>query len=445
MTRLLTFLMLTLAFCAPAMAENWPHFRGEHFNAEAASAFPTTWNESTNIAWSIPNPGEGWSAPIVWGNNVIVTAAVLKQAAPQVVEETGERRRGRGPDLMEAIYSWELHCLDANTGKLKWKAVMLEGHPRLERHGQNTYATETPVTDGKHVWAYFGMMGLFCCDMEGKVVWKMDLGNYPMKAGWGTSSSPVLYEDKLFLQIDNDEQSFVVALDKATGSELWRANRPEKSQYSSPIIWKNSQRDELILGGMHFRSYDPQTGSLLWEIDMYKGRASATPVADGDMLYVGNELRNRGDEDDGGGLMYAIKAGGSGDITPAVGATTSDFVAWTCDKAGMQMASPVICEGRIYLLSRNGGIVHVVDQKTGAKVYEKRIPGAKAFWASPWTYDGKVYCPDDTGTTHVLASGPEFNVIATNSLPGQFWASQAIADGKLYLRSTDTIYCIAEK
>jgi outer membrane protein assembly factor BamB len=442
--------VMVVGMISSLQAENWPQFRGEFFNSQAQSAIPATWNESTNVSWTIKNPGEGWSSPIVWGDNLFFTAAVLKQPAPARPvqandEQPGQRRRG-GDDsrLMQAVYSWQLYCLDAKTGKEKWSQVLKEGHPPLERHGDNTYATETPVTDGKHIWVYFGMIGLYCCDFDGKVVWQEDLGNYPMKAGWGTSSSPLLYEDTLFLQIDNEEQSFVIAIDKESGKEKWRVNRDEKSQYSTPIIWKNSKRDELVLGGVFTRSYDPRSGKLLWELDMQKGRSSASPVTDGDMLYVGNELRSRGD-DDGGGYLYAVKAGGSGNITPAEGETTSDAVAWTLSKSGLQMSSPVICEGHLYLLSRNGGIVNAVDQKTGESVYQKRIPGAKAFWASPWVSDGKVFCPDDSGTTHVLAGGPEFNILHTNTLPGQFWASNAIANGRLYLRSTEMLYCIEQK
>lgn len=442
--------VMVVGMIGSLQAENWPQFRGEFFNSQAQSAIPATWNESTNISWMIKNPGEGWSSPIVWGDNLFFTAAVLKQSAPARPapandEQPGQRRRG-GDDsrLMQAVYSWQLYCLDAKTGKEKWTQVLKEAHPPLERHGDNTYATETPVTDGKHIWVYFGMIGLYCCDFDGKIVWQEDLGNFPMKAGWGTSSSPLLYEDTLFLQIDNEEQSFVVAIEKESGKEKWRVNRDEKSQYSSPIIWKNSTRDELVLGGVFTRSYDPRSGKLLWELDMQKGRSSASPVTDGDMLYVGNELRSRGD-DDGGGYLYAVKAGGSGDITPADGERTSEAVAWTLSKSGLQMSSPVVCEGHLYLLSRNGGIVNAVDQKTGESVYQKRISGAKAFWASPWVADGKVFCPDDSGTTHVLAGGPEFNILHTNTLPGQFWASNAISNGRLYLRSTEMLYCIAEK
>jgi len=309
---------------------------------------------------------------------------------------------------------------------------------------QNTYATETPVTDGEFVYVYFGMNGLYCYTLEGKLVWEKDLGNFEMRAGWGTSSSPVLHHGKLYLQIDNEQQSFVVALDGKTGQEVWRVNRDEPSQYSSPIIWNNSQRAELITTGQVTRSYAPETGELLWELDMFRGRSSATPVAEGDVLFVGNELRNQGGSDTGGGMLYAVKAGASGQITPEEGARTSSGVLWTLPKAGMQMASPVVCAGHIYLLERRAGVLHCINIETGEQAYQVRIPGGQAFWASPWVYEDKVFCLDETGNTHVIEGGPEFRVLQVNRIPEQFWASAAIANGKLYLRSTEYLYCIAE-
>ncbi len=446
---LLTLLSLMFFLQQSAFAENWPQFRGPEFNARPESSFPKTWDESTNIAWSIPNPGEGWSCPIVWNNKLFLTAAVLVEQAENQPQDPGAqeqlRRGGNSVDLTSASYRWELQCLNARSGALDWKIDLKQGHPPLERHSQNTYATETPVTDGEFVFAYFGMIGLYCCDMAGNLIWEKDLGNYPMRAGWGTSSSPVLYQNLLIIQVDNEEQSFVVALDKLTGTERWRVLREEPSQYSSPIIWKNSLRSELIVGGTFCRSYDPMTGELLWQLDMKKGRSCATPVTQGDILYVGNELRNRGGDDDGGGFLYAVKAGGKGEITPSDGNSDSEFILWTCPKSGIQMASPVLCQGQIYLFERNGGIVHVVDQKTGTMTYEKRIPGARAFWSSPWVSGEFVYALDDTGTTHVIKGGPTLDIVTTNSLSGQFWSTASIANNSLYLRSTDRLYCISEE
>jgi outer membrane protein assembly factor BamB len=287
------------------------------------------------------------------------------------------------------------------------------------------------------------MNGLYCYDLAGNLVWQKDLGSYDTRAGWGTASSPVIYRGKLYLQIDNEEQSFLVALDAESGRQVWRVPRDEATQYSSPVIWQNSQRAELVAGGMIYRSYDPQTGSLLWQLDMAKGRSVATPVAHGDRLYVGTEFRNRGGPDDGGGFLFAVKAGASGDITPAAGASSSEGVAWRCPEAGIQMASPIVCRGYIYLFERRLSIVHCIDAKSGERVFRERVAGARPFWASPWSFHGRVFATDGDGTVHVIEPGRELNVLRRNEIGERVWSTPAMANGSLFLRGIDNLYCIA--
>jgi outer membrane protein assembly factor BamB len=334
-------------------------------------------------------------------------------------------------------------CLDARTGSTKWRRTARTGRPNLPRHSSNSYATETPATDGERVYAYFGMNGLYCFDFEGNLLWKRDLGNYEMRAGWGTASSPVLFDGCLYLQIDNQQQSFLVCLEAESGDERWRADRSEPSQYSTPMVWQNSQRNELIAGGQVYRSYDPNTGKLLWYLDMAKGRSSATPLAVGDRLYVGTEFRNRGGPDDGGGFLFAVKPGGSGDITPPEDARSSRYVAWKIPRSGIQMASPVYCDGHLYLLERRSSLLHCVDAETGATAYRQRMSDARAFWASPWTCRDKIFCLDESGTTYVLQSGPKLRILGKNRLNEQSWSTPAIADNALFLRTIDRLYCIA--
>lgn len=430
----------------PAVADQWPQFRGQSANGVALSDHPPRWSESENVAWVNRFEGEGWSCPVVWEDQVFLTEAVPVSADQAGVNsEPAEYRGGGGSrrdDLTKVNYRWQVVSLGSRTGKELWRKTALQGRPRLPRHSSNTYATETPITDGRRVYAYFGMMGVYCFDMQGQLIWKNDLGSFPMRAGWGTSSSPVLFDDRLFLQIDNEQQSFLVALDAVTGEEIWRVNRSEQSQYSSPIIWKNSLRTELITGGTICRSYEPATGELLWLLDMEKGRSSATPLADGDRLYVGTEFRNRGGADDGGGFLFAVKPGGSGDISLPEGQTEGKFIAWKADRAGIEMASPVLCQGHLYLLERRSGMVHCIDATTGESVYDKRIPGARAFWASPWTRDGKVFCVDTSGTTYVLAGGASFKLIEQNEIDELTWSTPAIADNSLFFRTASRLFCI---
>lgn len=459
MLRFLPFVLGVLLAVPGAVctAGDWPQFRGPAGDATATDEFPLEWDTSQNVRWRIPLSGEGWSAPVLWGDRVFLTAAVMTKK-PQARADSADpappgnnsprnnapgnrRRRGRRGyrnNLATAEYRWEVICLDAATGKELWKQVTREGRPPLGRHLQNTYASETPITDGEHVYAYFGMNGLFCFEMDGTPVWQKDPGNYQMRNDWGTSSSPVLHDGRLYLQIDCQEQSFLVAYDAKTGDEVWRAEREEPSHYSSPIVWKNSGRTEIVTAGRRARSYDPKSGELLWELDLTGGRSSATPLASGDRLYIGSEVRNRGGDDDGGGWMFAVNAGAQGVIDP----DDDSLVAWALPKSGLQMASPVLCEDHLYVFERRRGVLHCIDAATGEMVYETRVSGARAFWSSPWVYADKVFCVDDDGTTHIIQGGPEYEVIRTNKLGEQVWSTPAIANGMVLVRTTESLFCI---
>ena len=443
--------LLAPAVCRGGADENYPQFRGPAGDAVSPEPLPTEWadegGELTNIRWKAPVGGEGWSQPVVWGDRVFTTLArpadPAEAAAAKPESNDGGYGRNR-PDLVDVTYRYQVVARDADTGAELWRTTVKEGTPPIPRHGTNTYATETPAVDGDRVYAYFGMNGVHCLDLDGNILWQKDLGVYEMRAGWGTASSPALADGRLFVQVDNEEQSFLVALDSKTGDELWRVDRDEASQYSSPFVWRNSLRTELIVGGTVYRSYDPATGDLLWELDMNRGRSSATPVAVGDRLYVGNEFRNRGGSDDGGGRLYRVKPGGSGDITPPGDATSGEFIDWRMDESGIQMASPTYCNGNLYFFQRRLGTLHCVDAETGKLEYRTRVPGGKAFWASPWTDGRHVYALDDDGDTHVIACGDEFEVVAVNPLNAQAWGTPAVSGGRIYLRTVDAFYCIED-
>lgn len=482
--------------CLPAVsADDWPQFRGPGgAGLSSEKNLPLDWAKDNGVKWKVKIPGVAWSSPIVVGDKVFVTTAITEnqrkprsgqaggggggarperpnpdrpEGQPRPPQGGGGARRG-GAQPPDAVYRWEVLCLDRDSGKILWQKLALEAKPRIPTHGSNTYASETPVTDGENIYTYFGMTGLFCFDVSGNIVWKKDLGVYPMQSGWGTSSSPVLHENRLFVQCDNERESFLIALDKKTGNELWRVPRAEKSTWGTPIIWRNKKRTELVTSGAQkVRSYDPATGKVLWEAGMGGGRATATPVGDEDMLYVGVSAerggggggfgRERGGDADpgrpegqpramersGAAGLYAVRAGASGDITLKDGAKSNDGVAWHQPRGGPPMASPLVYQGFVYILQQNGGMVSCFDAKTGEPAYQReRIPGARSFWASPWAYDGKVFCMDDDGQTFVLQAGREFKVLGKNPLNEMCWSTPAIAGGALFIRGVDHLYCV---
>ena len=267
----LVLLSVSLTFSSVSFAADWLQFRGPNANGVTNdSVVPASWSADENLLWQTDIPGAGWSSPIVINGKLFVTTAITD-----------------GPQNAASDYRWEVLCLDAKTGKVLWTKTALEGKPRLETHRDNTYASETPVSDGKYVVAYFGMMGMFCYDFDGALIWKKDLGLHPMAQDWGTSSSPTILDGKVFVQVDNEQSSFVVAIDIRTGDEVWRQPREERSNWGSAIIWENSHRKELVTGGAIVRSYDPNTGNLLWQVDIGNGGLNATPTASGDVLVVG--------------------------------------------------------------------------------------------------------------------------------------------------------------
>ncbi len=410
------FAIALSVLAAPASAADWPQFRGDGgAGLTSEQQLPTTWGENENIKWSVEVPGEGWACPIVVAGRVIVATAV---------SESGKDR--------DSETRWEVHCFDANSGDPLWKQVAAEGKPRIGTHRDNTYASETPASDGQRVLVYFGMTGVFCYSLNGELLWEKDLGAYPMLNDWGTSSSPVLQDGLAFIQVDNEEASFLIALDADTGEEKWRRARDEGSNWGSLVVWKNSVRTELVASGSTVRSYSPTSGEINWEIPINSNFASSSPAAVGDLLVVGSSNR------DSPGRLVAIEAGAEGSLE----GETPDGVRWINKETTPSRSSPLVYDGHVYILGGRGGIISCLNAKTGERVYRERAPDGGSFWGSPYAYNGEIYCPADNGNTYVLKPGPAFEVLRTNQLPGRFWATPAIANGSLFIRSENKLYCV---
>jgi outer membrane protein assembly factor BamB len=459
-TLLVVFLFLIFTSCT--QKQNWPQFRGpESNNVSTTKSLPVEWGDSSNIQWKYKMDGAGFSSPIVWGDKVFITSAfpVKVNAVPEreMTEppegsdnENGEDAAPQGgqdgppppPEqpvnsYLEEVYRWDVTCLDLNTGKELWKKVAYEGAPKVNKHPESNYATETPVTDGKRLYVYFGMTGLFCYDLDGNLLWQKDLGSFETQNGWGTGSSPALFEDILYIQNDNDTASFVVALDAATGDQKWRVERTEKTTYATPFVWENKIRNELVLMGKTVYSYDLKTGAVLWQINIGGEQSIPSPTADMDHIFIGNP---------GGAkilsTLFAVKAGAEGDITLPEGASSGTMVEWTVPDADLGNNSPLLYKGLLYYLGGENGTFTILNSSDGKQVYSKRFTGAGEIWASPWAYDGMVGYFDERGTTRIIKAGEPFDVLYENKLSDKFWPSVAITGDALILKGAEWLYCV---
>lgn len=454
---------------------NWPQFRGAGGNMDANGRnLPESWSTDTNVVWAYPINGTGWSSPVVWGNKVIFLSTFPvnvkeRPMMPMGGPPPGAGRQGERPDPVQVspqgnpgglpprsqftpqggpgmqgedtlykqdVYRWEVTCIDLKSGKELWKRIAYEGNPKVNKNPMNTYASETPVTDGKRIYAYFGMHGLYCYDMEGNLLWQKDLGYYKTQMGWGTGSSPTLHDGILYVQVDNEERSYIVALDAATGGEKWRAERDEKTNYSTPFIWVNKIRTELIAGGKITRSYNSKSGKIIWELGMGGDQIIPCPVADNEYLYIGNEsMREKG-------YIFAVKAGAEGVITLKEGESTNQWIQWSTSEVSFSKSSPLLYKGLIYSISGRGGEITCTSAADGRVVYKEKINGVGAVWASPWAYNDKIFFYDEKGTTRVIKAGKKFELMDENILNDKFWASAAFAKDAIILRGVSKLYCI---
>ncbi len=467
-------------------AADWPGFLGPNGVAVSAEKqLPTEWSADKNVAWKVKVPGYGWSCPVVSGDKVFLTSAVTdKQSKPAAGPGGGGGGfggggGGRGPGgggrdqgAPDVTYKFEIHCLNAADGKTLWTKTCKEGKPTIPTQSSNTYASETPLIDGERIYAYFGMNGLYCYDLKGEFQWKADPGSYRMGMNWGTGSSPAQDADRVFVQCDNDDKSFLIAYDKKTGKELWKQPRTERTGYSSPLVWKNKGRTEVVcLGGSKARSYDPATGEQLWELSGLGGDCKASPVATEEVLFVGTGGggggmgggrggfggrpgggqqpggSGPGGGNSGGGAkpLFAVKAGAKGEISLKSSETSNETISWNSKDAGPSTPTPVLYDGHLYVADQRGGLLTCLDAASGKQIYRERIPNARGFTSSPWAYDGKIFCLSDDGHTFVVQAGPEFKVLGENKIDEMCWSSPAIAGGALYLRTVDNLYCLRNK
>ena len=428
-------LFLGAASAATLAADpNWSQWRGPDGQGVSHEAgVPLEWGEGHNVAWKTPIPGRGHSSPIVWGDRLFLTTAVegdvVPGAKPVKHFESGKEFThpdGVGADHRQAL---KVLALDTKTGQILWERTAWEGTPYDTRHRRGSYASPTPVSDGERVYAYFGAEGLYAYDFAGNVAWKWWPGGIA-SFGVGVGTSPVFYKDVVILQCDEDEgqASFIVALNKATGKEVWRASRKVQISWATPVLVRAGGRDELVTAGTeHVIAYDPATGAELWRVKGLDSNAVPSPVVVGDIVVVSAGYPNK--------VAMAVRAGGSGDVTDS-------RVLWRYAKGTAYVPSPVAVDGLVYLMT-DKGLLTCLDAVTGEVKYEGgRPPAASSYMASPVVVGGRILLMSMDGDTHVIKAGPTHEVLRTNSLGEPIAASAAVAPGRLYIRGEHHLFAI---
>jgi outer membrane protein assembly factor BamB len=430
----------TAATNGAAAPPHWPQFRGLNAGVVADDpSLPETWSATEHVRWRADVPGLGWSSPVVWGDHVFVTSVIA--AGGDTAPKPGFYAPGAVLTTSTAVHRWMVHDIDFRTGALRWSRELHQSVPTGPKHLKNSYASETPVTDGERIYVYLGDLGLFALDLTGTPVWSVRLGPFATRNGWGSAASPALHRGRLYIVNDNDSQSFIAAFDARTGRELWRVKRDEGTNWSTPFVWEHGGRTEIVTAGTgRVRSYDLD-GRELWTLSGMSTITIPTPFAADGLLYVssgyvGDALRP----------TYAIRPGASGDITPAKGETTSSFVVWSVANIAPYNPTPIVYQGRLYtLLDRGFFTCH--DAKTGKEIYgRQRIAmDASGFTASPWAYNGKIFAMSEDGDTYVVQAGSEFKVIGKNTIGEMALATPAIVQDSVVIRTHAGLYRFARQ
>jgi len=437
-------ILVWLIACASVSGQHWPSFRGP--NASGVSdghPTPVKWNAPSgeSVLWKTPIPGVAVSSPVVWGDRVFVSTAVSSD--PHATIRTGLYGDVE-PSSDLSRHSWRLVALDKRTGKVLWERVAHEGVPRTKRHPKSSQASPTPVTDGRHVVVSFGSEGLYTYDVDGKLLWKRDLGVlnagwfYDPDYEWGVGSSPIIWKSSVIVQCDIQKNSFIAAFDVATGQPLWRTPREEIPSWSTPAIYEGNGRAELVTQATNFtRGYDPSTGQELWRLAGNSEITIPTPIIGANLIIVTNGYR-------GVQPIYAIKPGAKGDITLKGEQTQSEFIAWSTKRGGPYIPTPLIYRDQLYVCSNNG-VLSAYDARTGQRLYQERLGGTGgSFSASPVAADGKIYLASEDGDVFVIKAGPTYELLATNSMGEALMATPAISEGLIIIRGLKDVFAIGQ-
>jgi outer membrane protein assembly factor BamB len=408
----------------------WPQWRGPFATGVSKSATPPTeWSETKNVRWKVEIPGRGSGSPVVWGDRLFVLTAVPAGTTGAGGHEPIGGVQPRVPHKFMVL------AVDRRTGKVIWERVAREEAPHEASHPQNgTWASGSAVTDGEHVIAYFESRGIFVYDMNGTLVWQKDLGHKQMRQQFGEGSTPALRGNHIIVVWDHQGQSFIVALDKRTGQELWRQNRAEIDTWATPLVVDVAGRAQVIAPAMRrIWSYDLETGAIVWSAPGLTMNPIPSPVAEDGMAYLMSGFQ--------GNNLKAIRlSDAKGDLS------TTNAIVWTLERDTPYVPSPLLYDGILYFLKSNNGLLSAFDARSGKPHYQlQRLAETPEVFSSPVGASGRVYITGRDGTTLVLKHGSSFEVLKVNTLDDGFDASPALVDGEMYMRGYRYLYCVAEK
>ena len=444
MTRRILVLALTLIPAGIAADGNWPQFRGPSGSGLGDGANPPVqWDveKKTNIAWTAEIPGLSVSSPVVWGDRIFVTTAISSD--PNQKWRTGlYGDTDSAPD--RSSHQWKVLALDKKTGKVLWEQQAHQGIPKTKRHPKSSQASPSPATDGKVVVAYFGSEGLFAYSVEGKLLWKKDLGLqnagwfFDPDSEWGAASSPVIYKNSVIVQCDRQKDSFIAAFDLKDGKELWRTARAEIPAWGTPTIATAEGRSEMITNGSKaIRGYDPETGKELWMLGPNSEITCTTPVFGHGLIFVTAGYPPVQP-------IYAIKMGSKGDLTLKDGKDSSDAIAWSKKTGGSYLPSPILYGDYLYLVNNNG-VLTSYEAKTGTRAYQQRVGPGGSFTASPIAGGGRLYIATEEGDVYVVKAGAQFELLSKNSVGEPVLATPALSGDLLLIRGAKHLFAIAAK
>jgi len=425
---------LTCAFSADVPGD-WPRWRGPFDTGVARGDAPTTWNDTTNIAWKLEIPGKGHSSPVIWGDTLFLTTAIPTQpAAAPASPPAGGRGFGQGASGPQPEHKLSVLAYNRRTGKLLWQHSPRTVKPHEGYHQRyGSFASNSPVTDGKRLYTFFGSNGAYAYSLDGKLLWQFDPGiQMHMRMAFGEGTAAVLDNDTLLLNYDHEGDCVLYALDTATGNVRWKMPRQEQSNWAPPlVVTHNGLRQAIVPATNKIRAYDMRDGSLLWECAGLGANPIPAPVIFNDTVLVMSGFRNPN--------LLAIKLGRKGDLTG------TDAIAWSTNKGTSYTPSPVLHQGKFYFIT-DSGLLSNLDAATGKPFYERvRLPKPYNFKASPIAVNNKLYLSTEEGDVVIVKMGETFEVLATNSLANQsFIATPAVSGGDLYLRSETHLFCVRQ-